>query len=156
MVWLFCFVFFLVYFEKETGILQGQILPWYLSFSSDGQQVIVDDDRSFPALPAGLFEQLRRCLPAQTGEPGERRLTGGLGQVPRSRQALRQPHHQTEVSQVYREIFQICTFLCILLYVLLLYQTGIPPALETKSLFNVKVLNKHPQSHAGFVNVLNS
>lgn len=67
-------------------------------FSSDGQDdEIVDDACSCGPLPAGVSEQLCRRLPPQTGEPGERRLTGGLGQIPLSDPALCQPHHQAEV-----------------------------------------------------------
>lgn len=71
-------------------------------FSTDGQYAeIVSDAWSARRLPAGVFEQLRGRLPSQTGEPGEQRLARGVGQIPRSCQALCQPHHQTEVSQVY-------------------------------------------------------
>lgn len=67
--------------------------------SSDGQHAqIVDDARSARRLHPGVSEQFCGRLPSQTREPRERRLTGGLGQIPRSRQALCQPHHQTEVS----------------------------------------------------------
>ena len=67
--------------------------------SSDGQHAeIVDDARSARRLLAGVFEQLCGRLPSQTGEPREQRLAGGVGQIPRSCQALCQPHHQTEVS----------------------------------------------------------
>lgn len=70
------------------------------SSSSDGQHVeVVDDVRSARTLPAGVLEQLGGRLPSQTGESGEQRLTGRVGQVPRSYPALCEPHHQAEVSQ---------------------------------------------------------
>lgn len=67
---------------------------------SDGQHAeIVDDVRGARRVLAGVFErQLCGRLPSQTGEPGEQRLTRGVGQIPRSCQALCEPHHQTEVS----------------------------------------------------------
>lgn len=68
--------------------------------SSDGQHVeIVHSAGSACRLPARVFEQFRGRLPSKTGEPREQRLTGGVVQIPRSRQALCQPHHQAEVSQ---------------------------------------------------------
>lgn len=81
--------------------------------SSDGQHAeIVAGVGSARPLPAGMLEQHRWRLPAQTGEPGKQRLTGGLGQIPGRGQALCQPHHQTEVSQVYqfkkRRLLQNC------------------------------------------------
>lgn len=62
----------------------------------------MDDARSPGVLPPGVSQQLRGRLPAQTGEPGRQRLPGGLGQVSRGRPALRQPHHQAEVSRADR------------------------------------------------------
>lgn len=58
----------------------------------------MDRVRSSRRLSAGMLEQLRRRVSPQTGEPGEQRVTGGLGQVPGRCQALCQPHHQAEVS----------------------------------------------------------
>lgn len=67
--------------------------------SPDGQHTeIVGDVRSSRRLSAGVLERLRGRVPPQTGEPGEQRVTGGLGQIPSCCQALRQPHYQTEVS----------------------------------------------------------
>lgn len=70
-----------------------------LSPHSDGQnaEIVGDVCRARP-LPSGVSEQLCGCLPPQTGEPGEQRVAGGLGQIPGSCQALCQPHHQAEVS----------------------------------------------------------
>lgn len=68
-------------------------------FSSDGQpSEVVDGVCSSPHLSAGVLEQLGRRVPPQTGESWEQRVTGGLGQIPGCCQALRQPHHQAEVS----------------------------------------------------------
>lgn len=91
-----------------------QMFMWnhFPSFSSDGQHAeIVAGVRGARRLPAGVLEQLRGRLPAKTGEPGEQRLNGGLGQVPRCCQALCQPHHQAEVSQVYQNYIQNERFL---------------------------------------------
>lgn len=91
-----------------------QMFMWnhFSSFSSDGQHAeIVAGVRGARRLPAGVLEQLRGRLPAQTGEPGEQRLNGGLGQIPRCCQALCQPHHQAEVSQVYQNYIQNERFL---------------------------------------------
>lgn len=69
-------------------------------FSSDGQpSEIMDRACSSRHLSAGVLEQLRRRVPPQTGESREQRVTGGLGQIPGCCQALRQPHHQAEVSK---------------------------------------------------------
>lgn len=65
----------------------------------------MDDVCGARRLPVGVSEQFCGRLPSQTGEPGEQRLAGGLGQIPRGCQALCQPHHQAEVSQVHQTQF---------------------------------------------------
>lgn len=57
-------------------------------------------------LPRDVPEQLGGRLPPQTRESGQQRVSRGMGQIPRSRQALCQPHHPTEVSQLRQDAFQ--------------------------------------------------
>lgn len=91
---------FLAQMKVDSWVLLAEYFTMRYLFSSDGQHAeIVDDARSARRLSAGVFEQLCGRLSSQTGESGEQRLVGGLGQIPCSCQALCQPHHQTEVSQ---------------------------------------------------------
>lgn len=86
--------------RKVVPVFSNEI--WVL-FSSDGlHSENVDRVCSSRHLSAGMLEQLRRRVSPQTGEPGEQRVPGGLGQIPGCCQALCQPHHQAEVSETNR------------------------------------------------------
>jgi len=73
-------------FKKKTKLTHSvKSSRGVTPLSSDGQNAeIVGDVRGARSLPSGVFQHFRGRLPSQAGEPREQRLTGGVGQIPRS------------------------------------------------------------------------